>query len=251
MISPTRFETKDWLDDYPGLADMPGHIAFTDPFTLADFGKWHDALRQAFDKSDDEGGSLLRQFRAALAVISEWDIAVFGLEQATAVSDDLPMELISWVTDAADSCIAQRIRVETPKAAVLRVANNQKAKGNTVVSKAADYIGRYPDLERYGEAKISFTRSFSRAHYRNWTKALELDNARKPYLFANQLFSRSWRGALTLLEKWNVPGVNFHDLTADGAAVPLEIASWVVDAADEYLGARLNLKKLRSPSAIL
>jgi len=249
-LSPTQFDVKE--ADYPGLDGLSGHIAFPEPFTLADFATWYNTLRQAYTGDSSDDGALIRQFKAAMS-IAEWRVEGIAYELVEKISDDLPMELISWVTDCADACIAPRIRIESPKAAVKRVAEQAKRKAAPFSFKTADYVWRYPDLEKYGDGRLQMPPSFSRQYYRAWVKAAQLiiPNGEEAQLFKYSLFGRSWQSALTLITKWNVPGVPRSALSEDGVGVPLELASWVVDCADDYLGARLNLKKLHSPSAIM
>jgi len=64
-------------------------------------------------------------------------------------------------------------------------------------------------------------------------------------------FDAEWQGAKVLLTEfgeWAVEGVPVGEAKED--RVPLEVMSWVVDCADDYIGPQLSEKKARLLSTV-
>jgi hypothetical protein len=90
---------------------------------------------------------------------------------------------------------------------------------------------------------IQFPYPFTLAHFEAWWSLAVKPQKGKTRTEIN-LFVDDWPAARELLRKygdWRVEGVTLGQLESDD--VPLEIVSWVVDCADEYISPLLSQKK--------
>lgn len=194
----------------------------------------------------------MRQYRAALAVGTLAYLPDANLEQidgpgrvslANAAPDDeeLPIPLVSWVNDCAGMYIGSKVIVQN----INEVRARREAwRSFDATFLARDWIPLLPDLAGYPRAAVTFKDPLTKAVYRNWRKAMRIRSqldARDP---ENRPLARQWRAAVALIEQWDVPNVPWDTVKRnDGYSVPLEVAAWVVDAADTFLTKRLNPKK--------
>ena len=255
-IAPHSFLAYE--SGHPGLASLPAQLLFPSPFTLGDYLKWERAVFpiDAPDKDDDELDVddllMMRQYRGAMAVgtlepVDGVDLEApdgpgsVSLANSDPSDDDLPIVLVGWVNACAGEYIGCKV--------IVQHINDVRARRHAWKSfspkfEALAWYEMLPDLVRYPGASITFKEPLGKAAYRAWRRAMRVRgnlDARDP---ENRTLARQWRAAVTLIDKWDVKGVPWDVVKkGDGYGVPLEVASWVVDAADTFLTKRLNPKK--------
>lgn len=247
------FATAEYAAYYPELEAYPGHVAFPQPFTFGDYKKWFRLAlpsNRNLAQLPDPFELLMQQYKAAFAIVAEWEIENCTRQEAdpNANSEDaLSMALVSFLADAADDLIGPRIVVETLPALEARRAAAPPHPSATFTTD--EFIDLLPPLAEYAGSSITFAASLTAGLYRSWTKEVAIHPKSDPRDIRNSPLARQYRGALPLIDKWDVAGVERGLLTGQGDRVPLVIVSWLVECVDIYLGARLNQKKLRRMSA--
>lgn len=255
-IAPNTFLAQEAV--YPGLRDLPAQLSFPVPFTMRDYLAWEraafpiNATADDADEADVDDLVIMRQYRAALAVgalayLPDADTdgidgpGRVSLANADPEDEDLPIPLVSWVNRCAGEYIGSKIIVQNVSEVRARRAAWRTFDASFL---AADWVPLLPDLIRYPRATVTFKDPLTKATYRNWRKAMRIRpqlDARDP---ENRPLARQWRAAVALIEQWDVPHVPWEMVKRqDGYDVPLEVVSWVVDAADTFLTKRLNPKK--------
>lgn len=252
------FNTAEAGDKYAGLESVPARLIFPFPFTLGHYKKYEDALNLrdlgGADIEAIENSYLDRQYRATLAVAQieegEWgDVPGgddrFGLQNIDPDDPRTPLAWISWVTDCADNYIMSKRKLETQQAVWARRAASRNTSA-VFKTHTPEYLQLFPDLGEYA-GYVKFRAPFTRSDYKRWTNAMKLLPKYDPRDVQNSLFVRAFRGAVELIDYFDVPGISPVDLRQnDGNNVPLVLASWLVEVVDEYLCKRMNLKKMPS-----
>lgn len=258
-LSPHSFLTTE-AHEYPGLPAVPARLVFPDPFAFGDYKAWHRALAplEAAEEGDWENGLLMRQYRAAMAVATLEDVDPaeledaelenpdFSLDDVDPEDEELPMAFLSWVTDCADACIGPQIVVENLQETLAR---RQASSYMGATFHAGQALRLLPDLQAYSGSTVTFHGPLTKRHYKAWDRARRILPKYDPRDVENGMLARQWRAALTLVETWDVKGVEWKAALHRNDEVPLVIVSWVVEAADAYLSKRINLKKLLSGSS--
>lgn len=249
-----QFATADYVAAYPDLAAYPGHVAFPQPFTFGDYKKWFRLAlppNRNTAQSPDPFDLLMLQYKASFAMVAEWEIENCTRQEAdpnAASEDSLSMALVSFLADAADDLIGPQIVVETlPALEARRAAAPPHPSPTFTTDKFVDLL---PPLADYAGSSLTFAANLTAGLYRSWNKEVAIPPKSDPRDLRNSPLARQYRGALPLIDKWEVAGVERGLLTGQGDRVPLVIVSWLAECVDIYLGARLNQKKLRRTSVI-
>lgn len=246
--------TDDYLAAYPDLAAYPGHVSFPQPFTFGDYKQWFRlvaAPRQKMTQPPDPFDLLMLQYKAAHALTVAWEIEGCAREEVdpNQVSEDaLPLALVSFLVDAADDCIGPQLVVETlPELERRRAAAPPHP---TPTFTTDEFVDLLPPLAEYAGSSLTFVSHLTASHYRAWSKAVAMHPKSDPRDIRNSPLARQYRGALPLIDTWEVTGVERGLLTGQGDRLPLVLVSWLVECVDIYLGYRLNPKKRPRMSAI-
>lgn len=100
LIKPGRFEST--------LADYPGFIQFPYPFTLAHFRVWWDqSIKPMKGKAKSDTNLFVDDWPGARELIVRFgDWRVEGITLGQIQEDNVPLEVVSWVSDCADEYIS-------------------------------------------------------------------------------------------------------------------------------------------------
>lgn len=278
------FDTADYLDRFVGLHMSMARVSFPAPFTIGDYRKWHRAMNLADmpDETDDvDQVALLRQYRAAMAVATvepydsaesdgfpiaatplpeESDEFQFGVTEALAqyapvdtavidpAYDDLPMPWVSFMVQAAEEYIGDRIITGVVGD---RLTTQQRL---DVLKRRMDNRYRLPSFNHNHVADlmpainlhrgfVTYREPLTKSWYRRWVKETAVNKNTPITDVNNGRFLRSLRGAVTLVQQFHFQNLKWTDLTAkDCEAMPLEIACFLVETCDEYLSRRMTVK---------
>ena len=237
------YHTKDYLLHFPGLSEFPGKISFPKPFTFGDYKRWIRAVfKETADKEEEETAAdvFFREYQGALEVVARWELKGISKEEAVPENEELPMEIASFLTAAAETYIGPKIIVQTTTQTMLRRMNDAHTSPEF---ETADMLHMMPDLATY-PGKFGFARQLTARLYRAWDKGMAVKDEFDPRDVENSVLARQYRAALPLISSWEVKGVERSELTESGDGVPMVIVSWLADCADAYLGYRTNQKKL-------
>lgn len=93
------------------LPEYPGFIQFPYPFTLAHFRAWWElSIRPMKGKAKTETNVFVDDWPGAKELITRFgDWRIDGVSLADLQADNVPMEVVSWVTDCADDYIAPQL----------------------------------------------------------------------------------------------------------------------------------------------
>lgn len=262
-LSPHTFVSTDC--PYPDVPDMdPFSLSFPNPMTLGDYKKWYRVLFQKdpeVDKDDVENGELLRLYKATWAITKREPLPLpddatppetpplFTLADLEPDNAELPITAVSWVTDCADEAFGMQVRVEDTNAVLIRRLASKHTSPTFHTDDPA--ISRlFPDLELY-PGTVQFHPMLTKTVYRAYDKARQLLDKYPANDIENTFLLRQFRAAIPLVKEWDVPGVPWKLVKNEyGEGLPLVLASFLVECADVYLSARLNLRKLRGKAGI-
>lgn len=101
--SPGRFEAN--------LPSYPGYIQFPYPFTLAHFRAWWEmSVKPQKGKAKADTNLFVDDWPGAKELIIKYgDWRIEGVSLADLQADNVPMEVVSWVTDCADEYISPQL----------------------------------------------------------------------------------------------------------------------------------------------
>ena len=245
-VPSSYYHTKDYLQDLPGLSEYPGKISFPKPFTFGDYKRWVRAVFDGTAEKEDETpfDTFMREYRAAYEVIARWELKGISKKDGAPENEDLPMEVPSFLTSAAEAYIGPKIIVQTVTQTMLRRMEDAHTEPEF---DTADMLHMLPDLKTY-PGKVTFAKQLTAKLYAAWNKAMVVKDEFDPGDVENSLIARQYRAALPLIDKWDVKSIERSKLTESGDNVPLVIVSFLTDSVDAYLGYRTAQKKLRIPS---
>jgi hypothetical protein len=215
----------------PATFDLPAA-------TLGSYKQWLETVRPVDgEKLDDT----LRMYRAALAV---GQLEAEGLILSP-TNDELNMTLVKWVNDCIEQTFGPHLVVE---AAAVTLGRRQLSPLTKPVFEPADFASILPGLAHY-TGQIEFPALLTQKHYRECHKALQPLPKVDPRHPDNSLLARQFRAGVALMKQWAITTAAGEEVSwatvsrEDGRSLPLELASFVVEAVDTYLFKRLNLKK--------
>lgn len=280
-----QFDTAAYTSMFTGLNRCMARVAFPAPFTIAHYRTWFRAMNpeDAPDQTDDvDQVILLRQYRAAMAVATIEPYTAAECEQLRGVADvfagegddewqfpapetadnyapldtavtdhaydDLPMPWVSFMVQAAEEYIGDRVLAEA-------VANRLSAQQRLeVLKRRMDSKHRLPSFNHSHVAAllpaidlhrgyVTYREPLTKSWYRRWVKETAVNSHIPIADVDNGRFLRSLRGAVTLVQQFHFQNLKWTELTAkDCDAMPLEIACFLVETCDEYMSRRMTVK---------
>lgn len=247
-LSPHRFLSTD--ADYPGVAAVPMALTFPHPVTWGDYARWARKMAEV------EGDDILRLYHAALAVATLEDVPQepAGDDEPGFTSDDLdpdddalPMAFVSWVNECAELAIGNQLLVGGLQEVTVR---RKLLPQDPATFHTADFLRLLPDLEAY-PGSVTFHDPFTAGAYKRWQTAIRLLPKYAPNDPANGVMARQFRGALGLVQSWDIEGTDWGAIRRQMDTVPLVLISFLVEAADIFITRRLNRKKALRLSTII
>lgn len=281
-----QFDTADYLN-YAGLNQCMARVTFPAPFTIGDYRTWFRAMNLADmpDETDDvDQVTLMRQYRGAMAVATvepytpdecnafavetavstlplepdEWRYTTIDpeaepqkpLDMAVVdpAYDDLPMAWVSFMVQAAEQYIGDRIitgvvgdRLSPQQR--LDVMKRRMSSNHRLPSFNHDYVAALLPAIAMHRGFVTFREPLTKSWYRRWVKETAVNKNVPVTDVNNGRFMRSLRGAVTLVQQFHFRNLAWTELTAkDCDAMPLEIACFLVETCDEYMSRRMTVK---------
>lgn len=268
------FDTADYLSEFAALDQHMGTLTFPTPFTVSDYRKWFDAAQSLRDEDAniDEVDDLVfvRQYRGAIAVadvrpyesdslspylhqldtddIDEFTIPVnYGRERQQSIDvglidaayDDVPMPWMAFVVSAAEDYMGRLLISETDQQRLARRNTNTSQANAFQHDCCVDLLPAMGDHRGY----IVFREPLTKSAYKKWRKAFKGNPKKDPRGVDNSWRMRALAGAVTLVQDFKFRDLDWNEITADKcAAMPLEIASFIIETAGTFLSRRLTVK---------
>lgn len=212
------------------------------PATLGAYNQWLNANRPVEGDKLDETG---RVYRATLA-IGQLEVEGLNALDLDPTNEDLNMSLVQWVNECVNRAFGPHLLVgETLPALQLRRLTSPLTKN---IFEPAHFQNVLPALANY-TGQVEFLGVLTQQAYRDYHKSIQVLPKVDPRHPDNSVLMRQFRAGLKMVKKWGIntaegEAVSWSTVTLEeGKNLPLELASFLVEAADTYLFKRLNLKK--------
>jgi len=233
----------------------PYDSAESDGFPIAATPLPEESDEFQYDSAESDGFPI-----AATPLPEESDEFQFGVTEALAqyapvdtavidpAYDDLPMPWVSFMVQAAEEYIGDRIITGVVGD---RLTTQQRL---DVLKRRMDNRYRLPSFNHNHVADlmpainlhrgfVTYREPLTKSWYRRWVKETAVNKNTPVTDVNNGRFLRSLRGAVTLVQQFHFQNLKWTDLTAkDCEAMPMEIACFLVETCDEYLSRRMTVK---------